>query len=137
MPSMLNWPELHWNTLWFIWSNITFNLKKYPKKVINESNRTLWIMTTNMHSTAKILKFASMPSMLNWPELPAIYFQSLRMVGESVGYMLKSPFVNLKRIVNIKINCKKDASYGVCWMHVCCQFSWLMSCSFMTIKSKC
>ena len=81
-------------------------------KVIDENDRTIWIMTTNMHSTAKILKFASLPSIL--AILIAIYFQSLRMVGESVGYMLKSPFVNLKRIVNIKINCKKDASYGVC-----------------------
>ena len=27
-----------------------------------------------------------------------IYFQSLRMVWASVGYMLKSPFVDLKRI---------------------------------------
>ena len=34
-------------------------------KVIDENDRTIWIMTTNMHSTAKILKFASMPSMLN------------------------------------------------------------------------
>ena len=69
-------------------------------------------MTTKMHSTAKILKFATLP--LISAIFIDIYFQLLRMVWALVGYMLKSPFVNLKRIVNIKINCKKDASYGVC-----------------------
>ena len=68
----------------------------FVSKVIDENDRTLWIMTTNMHSTAKILKFASVPLILAISI--DIYFESLRMVGASVGYMLKSPFVDLKRI---------------------------------------
>ena len=53
-------------------------------------------MTTNNHSTEKILYFASLPIIL--AIFRDIYFQSLRMVGASVGYMLKSPFVDLKII---------------------------------------
>ena len=33
----------------------------FVSKVIDENDKTLWIMTTNMHSMAKILKFASLP----------------------------------------------------------------------------
>ena len=68
----------------------------FMSKVIDENDRTLWIMTTKKHSTAKILKFASLPLIL--AIFIDIYFQMLRMVGASVGYMLKSPFVDLKRI---------------------------------------
>ena len=68
----------------------------FVSKVIDANNRTLWIMTTNMHSTAKILEFASLPLIL--AIFIDIYFQMLRMVGASVGYMLKSPFVDLKKI---------------------------------------
>ena len=74
----------------------------------DENYRTLWIMTTKMHSTAKILKFATMP--LISAIFIDIYYQSLRMVGASVGYMLKSPFVDLKRKQNIKIECKKECN---------------------------
>ena len=62
----------------------------------DENYRTLWIMTTNMHCTAKILEFATLPLIL--AIFIDIYFQSLRMVWASVGYMLTSPFVDLKRI---------------------------------------
>ena len=62
----------------------------------DENYRTLWIMTTKMHSTAKILKFATLP--LISAIFIDIYYQSLRMVGASVGYLLKSPSVDLKRI---------------------------------------
>ena len=67
----------------------------FVSKVIDESDRILWI-TRNMHSTAKILKFASVPLILAISI--DIYFESLRMVGASVGYMLKSPFVDLEII---------------------------------------
>ena len=63
----------------------------------DENYRTLWIMTTNMHCTAKILEFATLPLIL--AIFIDIYFQSLRMVGALVGYMLKSPYVDLKGIV--------------------------------------
>ena len=70
-------------------------------KSYDENYRTLWIMTTKMHSTVKILKFANLPLIL--AIFIDISFQSLRMVGASVEYMLKSPFVDQ----NIKIKCKK------------------------------
>ena len=60
------------------------------------NNRTLWIMTTNMNSTAKILYFASLHLIL--AIFIDIYFQSLRMVGALFGYMLRSPFVDLTRL---------------------------------------
>ena len=44
-------------------------------KVIDENNRTFPFKTTNMHSTAKILKFASLPLIL--VIFIDIYFQSL------------------------------------------------------------
>ena len=62
----------------------------------DENYRTLWIMTTNMHSTTEILEFATLPLIL--ATFIDIYFQSFRMVGASVGYMLKPPFVDLKKI---------------------------------------
>ena len=52
-------------------------------------------MTTKMHSTAKILKFANLP--LISAIFIDIYYQSLRMIGASIGYLLKSPFVDLNR----------------------------------------
>ena len=39
-----------------------------------------------------------------------LYLQSLKMVGESVGYVLKSPFVNLKIL---KLDAKSAGFYGV------------------------
>ena len=71
----------------------------------DENYRTLWIMTTKMHSTAKILKCASLP--LISAIFIDIYYQSLRMVGASVGYLLKPPSVDLNRRQNIWIKCKK------------------------------
>ena len=68
----------------------------FVSKVIDENDKTLWIMTTNMHSMAKIIKFASLPLIL--AIFIDIYFQLVRMVGASVGYMFRSPFVDLKRI---------------------------------------
>ena len=61
----------------------------------DENYITLWIITTKMHSTAKILKFATLP--LISAIFIDIYYQSLRMVGASVGYMLKPPSVDLNR----------------------------------------
>ena len=71
----------------------------------DENYRTLWIMTTKMHSTAKILKFTTLP--LISAIFIDIYYQSLRMVGASVGYLLKPPSVDLNRRQNIWIKCKK------------------------------
>ena len=44
-----------------------------------------------------------------------MYFQLLRMVGASVGYMLKSPFVDLKKNSKIfKLNAKEmDATESI------------------------
>ena len=39
-------------------------------------------------------------------KLDSMYY-GFRMVVASAGYMLKSPFIDLKRIENIKIKCKK------------------------------
>ena len=88
----------------------------------DENYRTLWIMTTKMHSTAKILKFATLP--LISAIFIDIYYQSLRMVGASVGYMLKPPFVDLNRRQNIWIKCKKVGCYIIRMIHLVCQFSW-------------
>ena len=71
----------------------------FVSKVIDENDRTLWIMTTHMHSTAKILKFATL-SLISAISID-IYYQSLRMVGASVGYLLKPPSGDLNRRQNI------------------------------------
>ena len=49
--------------------------------MLDGNNRTLRIMTTNMHSTAKILSFASLPLILAF--FIDIYFPSLKMVEAS------------------------------------------------------
>ena len=59
----------------------------------------------SMYPTAKILKFATLP--LISAIFIDIYYQSLRMVGASVGYLLKPPSVDLNRRQNIWIKCKK------------------------------
>ena len=91
--------------------------------MFDANNRTLWIMATNIHSTARILLFASQP--LTSAIFIDIYFQSLRRVEASVWLHVEISFCRPKKNMEIsKLNAKSAGFYGVLYIyyiyiHIC------------------
>ena len=85
--------------------------------MFDENNTILLIMATNMHSTAKILLFSSLPLIL--AIFIDFYFKSLRMGGDRLDTFCR-PKKNTKIL---ELNAKID---GFRRMQLCHQFSWLL-----------